>query len=184
MRNPLACSGKEHKGLLLPVHTTHYIRWTTGDILISGQWWTYGPILYEMTSAWQSISFIHQSTAPSMYMWLDPLLLLQNFTSQNPTDGAHILLKARFHRQVYTRKTADHKGMTSNTISCIQHIVSTQHNWHIRFQLMYFPVSVWFLNTFILPVQESETSIALTKVNMCCHLWETIKLVIKERDKR
>ena len=43
----------------------------------------------EATRAGQSISFTHQPTAPSMYIWLAPWLLLQNFTSQNPTNDAH-----------------------------------------------------------------------------------------------
>lgn len=157
------------------VHTTYYIRWTIGDIIVSGQWWTYGPILYVR---WQvqgnppihSTLYVQEtcsSASPS------------KFHQPEPNQWC-----IRFQRQVDMRKDTDHKNMISDIISCLQDIFSIQYNWHKRIELMYFTVAMWFLNSCILLVQESETSTALTKVNMCCHLWETIKMVIKDRDKR
>jgi len=72
-----------HHLLYLVNYTWYLSSWPVMNL------WTYSAC--EVTHAGQSISFVHQSAASSMYMWLAPWLLLQNFTSKNPKNDAHIL---------------------------------------------------------------------------------------------
>ena len=129
--------------------------------------WTYS--VCEVTRAGQSILFIHQSTAPSMYM---SLASPSKFHQPKPNRWCTHFVVSKVSETGGHRKYADHKDIISDIISCLQHFSSIQYNWCIRFKLMYFTVSVWFLNSFILVLQESESTTALTKVNMCCHLWD------------
>jgi hypothetical protein len=102
----------------------------------------------------RAIDFVHPPIHSTLYVYVTcSLASPSKFNQPKPNRWCtHFVVSM-------VSETGGHKEgrrlqeMISDIISCLQHIFSIQYNWHIRFQLMYFTVSMWFLNFFTLSVQ-------------------------------
>jgi hypothetical protein len=133
----------------------------------------------------RAIDFVHPPTNSTLYLHVTCFLASPSkFHRPKPNRWC-----THFVISIVSETGGHEEGRKSQEHDLWYYLLSTAYLFY-RIQLMHkIPIDVLHCfsvvpKLFILSVQESEIATALIKLNMCCHLWETIKLVIKERDKR